>query len=203
MGYHLYRKLHVVDSMKRPSVDRFSKSVQDLYKGNRFVVFLCGPALKDAETNSGSALRLRLRDELEADGYEVVLGEDEGLEDVRVSVTKGYAHDNELEFISRECSAIVIVAGSVGSFCELGLFVHWLARNDDRTCDLILLADKLYENDRSYFNEGPARAADDFGKTLFVDFATADLTPVLRRIAGRRSTHFFDGRGRPPSSPIP
>ncbi len=183
--------------MRKPSVERFAHSVQQLYEKNRAVVFLCGPTLKDASTNSAAALRLRLRDALVADGFEVVLGEDDGLEDVRLKLSEGYAHDNELEFIQRECSAIVLVANSVGSFCELGLFVHWLARNEDRTCDLILLADQQYENHQSYFNEGPARAAADFGKALFVDFATADISPILRRLKGRRSTHFYDGRGRP------
>lgn len=167
------------------------------------VVFLCGPALKFAETNPAAMLRKRLLDELEQDGFEVVLGEDDGLEDVRLSFTDGYAHDNELEFIRRECGAIVLVAGSVGSFCELGLFVHWLAREESRTCDLILIADEGYKNDKSYFNEGPARAADDFGKTLFVDFSSADISPILRRLRGRRSTHFFDGRGRPTKAKKP
>ena len=183
--------------MNKPSIARFAESVQELYKNNRAVVFLCGPTLKDAATNSAAALRLRIRDALVAEGFEVVLGEDDGLEDVRLNVSDGYAHDNELEFVQRECSAIVLVANSVGSFCELGLFVHWLAGSADRTCDLILLADQQYENHQSYFNEGPARAAADFGKAMFVDFATLDIAPIVKRLKGRRSTHFCHGRGRP------
>jgi len=183
--------------MMQPSVARFAESVQQLYEKSKAVVFLCGPTLKDADKNPGSALRGKIRERLVAEGFEVVLGEDDGLEEVRLKLSDGYAHDNELEFIRRECSAIVLVAGSVGSFCELGLFVHWLARNSDRTCDLILLADKKFELDKSYFNEGPAKAADDFGKTLFVDFETADIEPVVKRLQRRRSTHFYDGRGRP------
>lgn len=189
--------------MRNPSVERFAHSVQQLYEKNRAVVFLCGPTLKDAATNIAAALRLRLRDALASEGFEVVLGEDDGLEDVRLRLSEGYAHDNELQFIQRECSAIVLVANSVGSFCELGLFVHWLARNEDRTCDLILLADRQYENHQSYFNEGPARAAADFGKAMFVDFATADISPILKRLKGRRSTHFYDGRGRPAGAQKP
>jgi hypothetical protein len=183
--------------MTQPSVARFAQSVEDLYRRNRSVVFLCGPTLKAADECPAAALRLRLQQRLLAEGFEVVLGEDDGLEEVRLKLSEGYAHDNELEFIQRECSSIVLVAGSVGSFCELGLFVHWLARSPDRTCDLVLLAEKRFELDKSYFNEGPARAADDFGKTFFVDFATADIEPVVKRLKGRRSTHFYDGRGRP------
>lgn len=189
--------------MEKPSVARFAQSVQDLYSDNRMVIFLCGPSLKDVDVNPGARLRKRLQDELVAHGFEVVLGEDDGLEDVRLSITGGYAHDNELEFIRRECGAIVLVANSVGSFCELGLFVHWLARQDERMCDLVLIASDKFKDDKSYFNDGPARAADDFGRTLYVDFATADIEPVIRRLKGRRSTHFFDGRGRPSKAKAP
>jgi len=189
--------------MGAPSVERFGEDVRELFKQNRMVVFLCGPSLTQAATNPGAALRLRLLDALNAENFEVVLGEDDGLEDVRLKDTGGYAHDNELEFIRRECGAIVIVANSVGSYCELGLFVHWLTNNQDRTCDLILLADANFQADRSYFNEGPARAADHFGKALYVDFATADITPILTRLKGRRSIQFFGGRGRPAKGATP
>lgn len=183
--------------MSKPSVERFKQSVEELYGENRAVIFLCGPTLGDAATKPASALRLRLMEKLVQEGFEVVLGEDDGLEDVRLKVTEGYAHDNELEFIRRECAAIVLVADSVGSFCELGLFVHWIAHTDRRTCDLIVLADMKHQAAKSYFNEGPARAADDFGKTMYVDFTSADIEPVVKRLKGRRSTHFIDGRGRP------
>lgn len=181
----------------RPSVERFADSIREIYSSNHMVVFLCGPSLKEVETNPAAKLRKRLLDELQNDGFEVVLGEDDGLEDVRLNLTGGYAHDNELEFIRRECAAIVLVAGSVGSFCELGLFVHWLAHESEGKCDLVLIADEAYKNDKSYFNEGPARAAEDFGRTVFVDFETANIQPIIRRLQGRRSTHFLDGRGRP------
>lgn len=183
--------------MKKPSVERFADSIREIYSGNRMVVFLCGPSLRDAEGNSASKLRKRLLEELEKNGFEVVLGEDDGLEDVRLNLTGGYAHDNELEFIRRECAAIVLVAGSVGSFCELGLFVHWLAHEANGQCDFVLIANEDYKNHKSYFNEGPARAVGDFGKMMFVNFETADIQPIIRRLQGRRSTHLIDGRGRP------
>lgn len=167
------------------------------------VVFLCGPSLALSKDNAGAALRKRIKEALENESFEVVLGEDDGLEDVRLTATGGYAHENELEFIRRECGAVVLVADSVGSFCELGLFVHWLAKNPDRMCDFILLADVKYQGAKSYFNEGPAIAAEHFGRTLFVDFENADITPVLKRLIGRRSSHFYDGRGRPAAGVTP
>ncbi len=180
---------------QRPSVARFADSAMELYRNNRMVVFLCGPTLSDT-TLPAAALRKRLLDELTNEGFEVVLGEDDGLEDLRKKYTKGYAHDNELEFIKSECGAIVVVAGSVGSFCELGLFVHWIQHNQG-SCDLILLVDEKFKDDISYFNEGPARAADDFGRTMYVDFNKTDISPVLKRLNGRRSSYFIGGRGRP------
>jgi hypothetical protein len=183
--------------MGKPSVQRFGEGVRKLFKENRMVVFLCGPSLDPAKIKPSAVLRKRLKEELEAEKFEVVLGEDDGLEDVRLTESGGHAHENELEFIRRECGAIVLVADSPGSFCELGLFVHWVANNREKMCDLILLAGAQYANEKSYFNEGPAFAADLFGKTLYVDFATADIAPVLKRLKGLRSTHFYAGRGRP------
>lgn len=177
-----------------PSVERFAESAKDLYSSNRMVVFLCGPTLKNLN-DPAAALRKRLMEDLTQDGFEVVLGEDDGLENLRQQFTKGYAHDNELEFIKSECGAIVIVAGSVGSFCELGLFVHWIQHNHG--CDLILLTEEKYKNDISYFNEGPAKAADHFGRTFYIDFKSSNTDFVLDRLRGRRSSYFISGRGRP------
>lgn len=177
-----------------PSVERFAKAAMDLYSHNRMVVFLCGPTLSDL-TIPAAALRKQLMDELTKDGFEVVLGEDDGLENLRQKFTGGYAHDNELEFIKSECGAIVIVAGSVGSFCELGLFVHWIQSN--RECDLILLVEEKYKDAKSYFIEGPARAADDFGKTYYADFSSFNTELILKRLRGRRSSYLISGRGRP------
>lgn len=181
--------------MDLPSVRRFAQSAIDLYKNNRMVIFLCGPTLKDL-TNPAAQLRKRLLDELEKSNFEVVLGEDDGLEYLRENVTAGYAHDNELEFIKQECGAIVIVAGSVGSFCELGLFIHWIQNNRDKNCDFILFVDKAYEDDKSYFNEGPGKAAEDYGQMLFVDFESADIDQVVKRLERRRSSYLISGLGR-------
>jgi len=100
--------------MIKPSVERFGEGVRNLFKENRMVVFLCGPSLALANDSAGAALRKRIKETLEQEGFEVVLGEDDGLEDVRLTETGGYAHENELEFISRECGLLcwlLIVSG--------------------------------------------------------------------------------------------
>lgn len=167
-----------------------------------FIVFLCGPTLSD-QTKPSAQLRARIKDALEADRFEVVLGEDDGLEDSRLDFGVN-AQDNELEFISTSCNAVVVIADSVGSFCEVGLFswhfVHegGLLNKTRRRTEFILLVDKKYEGATSYFNEGPARAIESYGIVWFVDFATFDVAQLLRRIQGQRGVMIVDNkRGRP------
>lgn len=178
-----------------PSVARFASSITALHAENRMVVFLCGPAMKIG--TPASKLRERLKVALEAENFEVVLGEDDGLEEVRLTMSNGYAHINELEFIKKECGAVVLVADSVGSFCELGLFAHEQALGEAGSRDFVLFVDQRYEHERSYFSEGPARAIHDFGMVRYVDFATAEIETMMRRLRGRRAVYFYDGRGRP------
>lgn len=153
--------------------------------------------MKTTTPGPGAILRDRLMRRLQELEFEVVLGEDDGLEDVRLTISKSYAHLNELAFIKKECAAIVLVADSVGAFCELGLFAHEHAINGTTNRDFILLVNKAYEADKSYFNEGPAKAIADFGLVQYVDFATASIDSIVERLQRRRSAYFFDGRGRP------
>src|SRR3989304_2818169 len=102
----------------KPSVSRLRDDLEKLFSKNRMVVFLCGPTLKARVKGPGARLRKKLEKALSDDGFEVVLGEDDGLEELRKRYT-GYAHENELKFIRNECGAIVLIADSVGSYCEL------------------------------------------------------------------------------------
>lgn len=178
-----------------PSVIRFEESALKMLDENRMVVFLCGPSLKI--DSASSKLRQRLKDELEKRKFEVVLGEDDGLEEVRLNILNGYAHSNELDFINKECGAIVLIADSIGSFCELGLFAHEHALQKDKQRDFILIANKKFEKDTSYFSEGPAKVIADYGLLTYVDFETAAIDPFIQRLERRRSVYFLDNRGRP------
>tara|TARA_R110002072_G_scaffold121666_5_gene255779 strand:- start:1613 stop:2284 length:672 start_codon:yes stop_codon:yes gene_type:complete len=188
-----------------------------------YTVFLCGPTIQKLEleekrqvTNtdriirffnrskhsSQAILRKRIKDELEAKGFDVVLGEDDGLENARIKVGLN-AQDNELEFIMKHCDAVIIVAGSVGSFCELGLFSwHYTnpsgsLKNTEPEKDFILLIDQRYKKDISYFNEGPAKVVRHFGETIYIDFKKFDVTELVDRLQSRKSLVGKDGRGRP------
>lgn len=183
---------------KKPSVERFEQHFEEIFRKNKFVVFLCGPSL-----NSGSPsanLRQQFITELELDGFEVVLGEDDGLEYLRNRYSS-MAHENELQYINQEASAIVLIADSVGSFCELGLFSYTFykeARERENQYDFVLLVNNAYEGQVSYFNEGPAAAVDAMGgKVFFGDFSCFDTAPVIKRLRQRRAVWFSHGKGRP------
>lgn len=165
-----------------------------------FYVFLCGPNLTGTEPAAN--LRRQIRERLEREKFLVVLGEDEGLEDARLRIGLN-AQDNELEFISRHCHAVIVIASSPGSFCELGLFSwHFTHKdgklNNEKRTDFILLVDCTYQGHRSYLNEGPARVVDSFGVLRFVDFSSYDAADILQRLKTRRSIHTVDNKiGRP------
>ena len=181
-----------------PSVVRFISGAKKLFDENRMVVFLCGPTLK--QDTAGARLRKRLKDTLEEHSFEVVLGEDDGLEEARLQILKGYAHSNELAFIKKECGAIVLVADSVGSFCELGLFAHEHTVSNHNNCDFILFVEKKYQPHKSYMNEGPVKAISHHGLVEYVNFETASISHIVERLEGRRSVYLLDGRGRPAKS---
>jgi len=182
------------------SVARMREATEELFESNPFVVFLCGPTLDDVLTKPSSALRGKVQDLLVSEGFEVVLGEDDGLEELRKEFS-GLAHENELSFIQQESSAVLLIADSVGSYCELGLFSHQHYTNNPNQVDFILLMDKKYKGVESYLNEGPAKAIDIMGGKVFHDdFSAFDLNPVLERLKARRSVYLTHGRGRPKGS---
>lgn len=197
----------------RESIKRHSEDLVERAKETPFVVFLCGPTIKEVERDPAqpgldpaAVLRKKLKDELETNGFDVVLGEDDGLENARIQVGRD-AQDNELEFITRYCDAVLIVAGSVGSFCELGLF-SWHFTHPDGSMkkegpdkDFVLLVEKEYEKHVSYFNEGPASIVAAFGQALFVDFGAFDPAELIKRLKLRKAMITKDGRGRPRGHP--
>ena len=78
-----------------------------------FIVFLCGPKLT---ANTASArFRARIKERLEQEKFEVILGEDEGLDNPALKGIGLNAQDNEIEFIRKSCNAVIIIANSVGA----------------------------------------------------------------------------------------
>ncbi len=177
------------------SVQRHRSELEEAFAANPMVVFLCGPSLKAG--TAGAALREKLKVMLEKERFEVVLGEDDGLEALRSKFKGIYAHINELKFLKGQCGAIVLIADSVGAYCELGLFAYEHTKKDNKGRDFILIISKDYAGVPSYLNEGPAKAVDHFGALHYVDLNAFDGKEVLERLQGRRATFVVEKRGRP------
>lgn len=185
-------------------VDTFAALAADFQEAAReapFRVFLCGPKLSLVKTNPAAALRARIRDSLQEQNIEVVLGEDEGLSNPEIKRLGVNVQDRELLYIRSSCNAVIIVADSVGSYCELGLFswhhAHKAGLINDASKDFILLIDKKYRRNKSYFNLGPAtcvRAGR--GLIQFVDFTKYRISGLLKRLNDQRGIAVAEIAGR-------
>ncbi|MBI4621483.1 MAG: hypothetical protein HY739_15215 [Desulfobacterales bacterium] len=181
----------------KESITRFGNDLEDIFSERRAVVFLCGPSSKDLD-HPGAQLRVDLEEALKQEGFEVILGEDDGLESLRHKYSN-YAHENELMFIQKHCNAVILIASSVGAYCELGLFSYKKVHDLESMTDFILIISNEYENVQSFLIEGPAAAIDDFGKVFYGDLSNFDYSNIIKRLRRRRSVYFTSHKGRPPS----
>jgi hypothetical protein len=181
--------------------DVFAAGLEEAARETPFRVFLCGPNLSQKKRNPAAALRARIRDLLIQNSIEVVLGEDEGLANPDIKKLGVNVQDCELLYIREHCDAIIIVADSVGSYCELGLFSWHHAHQDGLLNaghkDFILLIDRTYRRRKSYFNLGPATCVNG-GKGLiqFVDFKKYKIDKLLKRLTDQRGLAIAASAGR-------
>lgn len=180
-------------SVGKTLVDNFRQHFVDLEEAAAavpFRVFLCGPKISLHKKEPAAAVRSSLRDRLEAEGFDVILGEDEGLNNSEIEGLGINAQDNELIYIAKNCNAVIIVAGSVGSYCELGLFSWHFASPAGlfkSGTDFILIVDKKYRKHKSYFNLGPATSVNGGrGLICFVDFNKFDVRKLIKRLKDQR-----------------
>jgi hypothetical protein len=178
----------------------YREELADAASRSPFIVFLCGPTLKSDEPSA--VLRRAIKQRLEDENFEVVLGEDDGLDNPEIHRLGINAQDNELEFVHSHCGAIVIVAASAGSFCELALFswhfVHQRGVIDTAKTDCIVLIEEKYRSDKSYLNSGPVAAVSAYGRVEFVNFSSYDPSALIERLRLRRGVTTVDNkRGRP------
>lgn len=189
------RSMELIDTLTS-----YREELAEVARKSPFIVFLCGPTLTG--TDPATTLRKQLKVLLEQDKFEVVLGEDDGLDNPEIHEIGINAQDNELEFVQSNCGAVIIIAASAGSFCELALF-SWHLVHDEGVIDIgktdcIVLIEEKYKADRSYLNLGPAAAAGAFGKVEFIDFASYDPQLLIERLRYRRGVTTIDNkRGRP------
>jgi len=182
-------------SSKSEIISRYKEDLTRLFSSNRFVVFLCGPTLKNT-SNEGVKLRKQIKEKLEAEKFEVILGEDDGLEDARLQLGAD-AQTNEMLFIEKKCNAIVLIASSVGAYCELGLFSEYVGRSDNKI-DFMLIISNRHEGKKSYLNHGPATVVKNIsGMVYYEDLEAFDPTVIIDRLKKRRAFYTLDSRGRP------
>ena len=164
--------------------EKYGQRFEDAARDKPYVVFLCGPALK--KRTLPAKFRRKLKSHLEAQSFTVVLGEDDGLLEIGKKFNVN-AQNNELHFLSNECHAVVIIASSPGSLCELGLFSHMKANGLEHVDFLILLEDE-HKDDVSYINEGPINLIDLKGGTIYyVNYKTFDADKVVERLKSLRA----------------
>jgi len=181
---------------KKISVERYGEELEKIFSIKKMAIFLCGPSYRDKK-NPGAKLRKKIEGVLKKEDFEVVLGEDDGLEFLRKKYNT-YAHINELNFIKgNHCGAVIIIAHSVGAYCELGLFSYETIQSTDRATDFIVIISKEFKRRKSFLNEGPARAIRDYGKVYYADLDNFDHTDLVERLKRRRSVYPTNMRGRP------
>lgn len=168
------------------SIERFREEIEKVSsKERKMVVFLCGPSLKDM-TKPGAGLRKKFEEELIANDFEVVLGEDDGLEKLRQQLGS-YAHEHELSFIKSQTNVIVIIASSPGAYCELGLFAYHHPRIQKKI-DFVLIISDEHKDKVSFINEGPAAAVEHHGTVWYCDLNSLEIVPkLLKRLKGIRT----------------
>jgi len=84
-----------------------------------FPIFIGGPN-PDSPCESAK-FRTLLTKKLKANNFEVYRGEDEYVKEAGSNRCLN-AQTHELSFIRERCRAVILIASSAGSFCELGLF---------------------------------------------------------------------------------
>lgn len=167
-----------------------------------FWVFLCGPTLNTnkpedsaCKPEDSARLRQKIKNKLQKNRFRVFLGEDDGLKELKKRFGSN-AQQNELNLVKApECRIVILIADSVGSYCELGLFNWLFADNDDKYFDrnkitFYVIADKTYENDESYFNEGPIETLRLVGGHIkYDDFATFDVDTFVEELKALRGLY--------------
>lgn len=180
---------------KEEILELYKEEITEIFKENKFVVFLCGPSIKNTE-KPGAQLRKQIMEALQNDKFEVFLGEDDGLEELQEKFGLD-AQENEMSFIAKYCNAIVLIASSIGAYCELGLFSYYKVKYSD-SLDFILIISEEYKGEKSYLNLGPAAVVDSHGKVYYADLGNFNIEQIVKRLQHRRAAFFMDSRGKPP-----
>lgn len=162
-----------------------------------YTVFLCGPAFGDYSKPS-AALRKILKDELEKESFTVVLGEDEGLEEIQ-NEQNADAQTNELAFLESKADAVVLIADSPGSFSELGLFSHTHSISDRKYLFILIICEN-YKEKQCYVSLGPLDVVKAHGTVIYADLSrqgvdrTGDVSQIITMLRKNRFKKVATGK---------
>ena len=171
---------------RKVSLQTYRASLIDRVSSTDYRIFLCGPNVGNIQNRLAAQLRVRIQNECEKEGFEVHLGEDDGLDSLREFGL--LADQNEVQFIKEVANAIVLIGSSVGSFCELGLFAQMHVQQVWTETDFILILDEEYKNHLSYLNLGPVGTiSNSRGLVFHCDFAKFDIQMLISRLKKNRA----------------
>jgi len=174
----------------------FFEQLEAARRGVDLKVFLCGASIQRGQRPPvecrDAALRYHVMERLEAEGYAVILGEDDEFYRAARAAFKGqttYAH-HELLLAAKHVDLTILFPCSAGSFAELGMF----AAASGVTRKLLIIIDDRAEYRHGYIANGPALMAE-YGGTV-VEFVSYDdiervwdvLHEHLNRITIRKIT---------------
>ncbi len=163
-----------------------------------FTVLLCGPSASNLPETPSSRLLEDIRKSLTDDGFDVVLGENAGINTPQIN-TGFNSLSNELEFVKTHCNAVVLIAETAGNWCELGLF-SWHLADSKKLRDgtrFFVLIDESHSKGNDFVKLGPFAYANAFGKAEFADFSQYDSSEIVSNLQILRSVYAIDKRGRP------
>lgn len=164
-----------------------------------FTILLCGPIQSGALNLNSFEFCQDLETKLKNDGFDVIRGENFGLKNERFG-TEENALSTEISFIESGCNAVIIIADSIGTWCELGLFSWYVSSNKEikkKGTDIVVLLDVSNDNGDDFVKLGAFSLAENFGRASYVDFVNYDSQQIIRRMKERRSVYTMDRRGRP------
>lgn len=164
---------------------------------NPFVVLLCAPSLIANADSEAAKLGAKIREALIADEFDVVLGEDDGIADPRIASTGNSALD-EFNFVEGKCNAVIVIADSIGTYCELGILSWNLANGHKfrkKGIDIIVIVDSKHSASSAFFRNGAYAIIEGAGKADFAAFGEYDVNLIVDRLRSRRSFYTIDKRG--------
>lgn len=206
----LYRKIHThlnsliseISKNKRSFRKRISRH-KDLFmdetKESPYLVLLCSPSPNVFRESKILSITEQIKSELTGNNFDVVMGEELGLQNTQIHSNNDHLA-NELNYIKKKCNAVIIVADSIGTFCELGLF-SWHLANDknfrNKGTDFIVLMDEVQKGVSAYVSDGPFAQISALGKADYIDLDNFDAKPIIDRLIARRTVLRTEQRGRP------